>query len=116
MVIGEGIEHIKNYIKLINRTANILSLPIISKYITPMERLPIDFSELGLEYVPDIIDDEDKDYFYIAPSSPHIYDIFVSYYSLNKENYDIIEDLLKYIPVEELLNMSDDELELLIKL
>lgn len=108
---------IYNYLKLIDKISNALELPNIRKYTTYIDDPDLFkyLSELGYTR---LIYHGATNYLYISYEmfSNNIDDIFIDPDSVDAERYYAVEDILKGIPIEEILNMTDEEFELVLRL
>lgn len=108
-------EKTKNYLKLIDRIFNALGLPLVRRYITfesfsQVGSAMICLSKLGYKRINLSI--ENIDYLYLSSNLT----INVGTSSINRDKYDDIEYKLRNMSVEDCLNLSDEEFELLIRL
>lgn len=116
-------EYVKNYIKLLDKISNTLELPLIRKYVVNKGRHSLKdsieyLSELGYEETSLLrgIQATVPDYISLYSFVQGHIDVFIGSVSENVLIYDDILETFDNSNIEELLNMSDEEFELLVRL
>lgn len=118
--------NIEKCLKLIDRFSNLMGFPVIRKFLSYSPMFAVDTTETVIRYLykvgyERIKNTSEEDAILVSPflHRPNFNNLFISsQHSAHCRDvfYSNAVKAVRYIPIDELLNMSDDELLLLIKL